>query len=192
MNAVPKVSYAFRGAAAAMFVASAIIGTNIPDPNAVMMASILDAGNVPGQPVYVALHIGEIETPRFVEKQNKLAMFETPKTVQIETLPVAVKTGAGIVVADMRASRVIPTTQAADRMDAVAVHTGGFHVFVGLQANFTQSIGDDVNSGQIVFIDKPVVEYRQIARVIDGVDIRSPFPAQFRLTELEMSSFSRP
>lgn len=131
INSVPKVSYAFRGAAAAMVAASVIIGTNIPDPNAVMMANILDAGNVPGQPVYVALHIGEIETPRVVETQNELAAFEPQKSMRIDTFPVAVRPGAGIVVADMRASRVMPTTRAASRMDAIAAHAGGFHVFVG-------------------------------------------------------------
>jgi hypothetical protein len=192
VNAMPKVSYAFRGAAAAMVGASVIIGTNIPDPNSVMMANILDAGNVPGQPVYAALHIGEIEAPRVVETQNELAAFEPQKSMRVDTLPVAVRPGAGIVVADMRASRVMPTTRAASRMDAIVAHAGGFHVFVGLQANFTQGVGDGVNRGQIVFIDKPAVEQRQIARLIDGNDIRLPFPEQFRLTELEMSSFSRP
>ena len=202
MNSMPKASYAFRGAAAAMFAASLIIAADIPEPNSAMMANILDAGNVPGQPVHVALHIGNLDNPIVTdgaEMLNGLVTFaqntQAAQSIDIlMTAPTRTET-LPIIVSVLGADRVVPTEGAAKYLDAVTAHKGGFHIYVGQQGNLTQLATDDevtVGAGQIVYIQKPVTQTFQVARAIQQQQIWRSVPDQFKLTELEIASFSRP
>jgi hypothetical protein len=205
INAVPKVSYAFHGAIAAMVVAGVFIGANIPKPNELMMSNILDAGHVLGQPVQVALHIAGFENENAI---GSLGTFDavttivrnrqglTPQGISVANMPNVVKAGkSNITITKLGADRIIPSAQAATRLDAIASHQGGFAVYVGLQANLTQLTAqneESVSAGQIVYIQKPAAKIYRVARAIESSFFDMPSPDQFMLTELEMASFSRP
>ena len=196
MNSIPKVSYAFRGVVAAMMIAALLISVNIPKPNAVMMARLADAGNVPPQPVYVTLHIAGFEKADETQKKgtdeiavalNETQLLTTTTDMFRPVLPDALQTAA-LAVLDLSARRVMPSTQAANYLDAVTEHKGGFHVYVGIQGNFTQLTTGDVGDGQVVHIQKPKAKTYQVARAVQQLQV----PAQFSLTEQEIASFSRP
>lgn len=200
MNAAPKVSYAFRGAAASLFLSSFIIAADIPDPNEVMMANILDSGNVAGQPVDFVSEIAGFEDPNIKNMsrigQSPVQFARIPSTMNaINSSYVNISISSQLPVSGLSAVRVEPTVQKARFFDEIVAHTGGFQVYVGVQGNLTQISDDFVvadQTGEVVYIHKPTSQKYQVARAYQQHQVWPSFPEQFRLTELEMSSFSRP
>jgi hypothetical protein len=205
MNAVPKVSYGFRGAIAAMIVVGVFVGASIPKPNAVMMARIVDGGHVPPQPVHVALHIAGFEKTPVNDRNGALqpdtevgqnSNASNPDAIIFANLPRVEKIRpTNLTVSQLGADRIVPSVKDANLFDAIASHTGGFAVYMGLQANLTQlNAGNEQNidAGQVVHIHKATSGKIQVARGLEPFLLNGPLPDQFRLTEREIASFSRP